>query len=163
MPRTLSARPKFQRWSEKPSPSAALRLKPVIPVERESDPTHIQRISEENLVGTMRNGQEVEVPLARIDNLFLQELRREATLQLARRIQWLSDGRGIWKFFHEHPESECGLGTMWGANQAPVADGYWALPQRVAMYGAKGWEPYDGRDGRFLRWSEHILMVKKFG
>ena len=88
----------------------ALRLKPVIPVRNENDPTHIQQISEDNLVVAMRNTQEVEIPLARIEDLFVQKLRREATLQLMGRPQWLSDGRGAWKFFHEPPESEYGIG-----------------------------------------------------
>lgn len=141
----------------------ALRLKPVIPVERESDPTHIQRISEENLVVAMRNSQAVEIPLARIADLFVQKLSREATLQLVGRLQWLSDGRGTWKFFHEPPESEYGVGRSWASNKAPVDGGYWALPQHLAPYSAKGWELYYGPDGRFLKWNGHILMVKTFG
>ncbi len=141
----------------------ALRLKPIIPVESENDPTRIARVGKDNLVVTMRNSQEVEIPLANISNLFVQELRREATLQLTGRLQWLSDGRGTLKFFHEPPDSEFGVGKTWGSNQAPVVGGYWALPQHVAPYSAKGWELYYGPDGRFLQWNEHILMVNKPG
>lgn len=152
-----------QRLERLRAANYSLRLKPTVPIEREDDPTQIQRIGGQNLVVVMRNSQEVEIPLARIADLFEQELRREATLQLTGRLQWLSDGRGTWKFFHEPPESEYGLGRTWASNQAPVADGHWTLHQHVAQYSATGWELYYGCDGRFLQCNGLILMVKKPG
>lgn len=160
-----AATPEYRRYAERleilRQGNFTLRLKPVIPFERENDPVRIESIGEENIVVLMRNMQSVEFPLSRIADLFVQELPKEATIQFNGRLQWRSEGRGTWKFFHELPESEYGLGRSWPSNQAPVVGGHWALPQKIPEYLVSGWELYYGPDGRFLKWKEYIFMVKR--